>query len=378
MRILVHDYGGYAFPAQLSRELAGRGHAVMHAYCGSIEAPPGRVGAATGVEMREVKLSRRIEKHSFWSRRQLEIECGRRLAELVDQFRPEVVLSGNTPLEAQARLQARCRERGIGFVFWVHDVYSVAVHAILRKKLPVAGEWIGRHYMRMERRLLRASDQVIVVSEDFLPLMHRWGVKADVIENWAVLDSTPVKPKPDSKPRILYSGILGMKHNPALLLELARQLPEVEVVVISEGAGAEWLRGQRLKNLIVLPFQPFERLPEVLATGDVLVAILSPEASTFSVPSKVMTYLCAGRALLLSMPAENLAARVVAAERAGLVVPANDGAALTAAARRLMGDATLREECGRNARAVAERRFAIQPIADRFAAVLAAAGRRAS
>lgn len=376
MRILVHDYGGYAFPAQLSGELSRRGHEVMHAYCGSIEAPTGRVGASTGFELREVKLSRRIEKRSFWSRRQLEIECGRRLAELVDEFRPDVVLSGNAPLEAQARLLARCRQRGVGFVFWVHDVYSAAVHAILRKKLPVAGELIGRYYMRMERRLLCASDQIIVVSEDFLPLMRRWGVTADVIENWAALESTPVLPKPDAKLRILYSGILGMKHNPALLAELARALPEVEVVVISEGTGADWLRAQSVPNLIVRPFQPFARLPEALASADVLVAILSPEASTFSVPSKVMTYLCAGRALLLSVPAGNLAARIVTAERAGEVVPANDSAALAAAARRLIGDAARREECGRNARAFAKRQFAIGPIADRFEAVLTRAARR--
>lgn len=387
MRILVHDYAGHPFQPQLSRELAGRGHTVLHAYCGSIEAPPGcvapRANEPVGFELHEVRLSQRIRKHSFWSRWQLEIECGRRLEELVDRFRPDVVLSGNTPLEAQARLHRRCRERGVSFVFWVHDVYSVAVHAILRKKIPVAGELIGRHYLRMERRLLRHSDAVVVVSEDFRPIMERWGISAGklhVIENWAVLDGVRVRPKQndwarrhklDDKRCIIYSGVLGMKHNPALLAELAASLRDDErLVVISEGPGAEWLQAKALRNLVVLPFQPFEQLPDVLATGDVLLAVLRPEASQFSVPSKVLTYLCAGRALLLAVPAENLAARIVTANHAGLVVPPDDSAALAEAARRLAGDDELRAEFGRNARRYAEQQFAIGPITDRFEVVL--------
>ena len=38
MRIALHDFGGYAFAFQLSRELADRGHQVVHLY------PPGLPG----------------------------------------------------------------------------------------------------------------------------------------------------------------------------------------------------------------------------------------------------------------------------------------------------------------------------------------------
>ena len=61
----------------------------------------------------------------------------------------------------------------------------------------------------------------------------------------------------------------------------------------------------------MLPYQPFDRLPEVLASADVLVVILEPEAGRFSVPSKTLSYLCAGRAVLGSMPATNPAARLL-------------------------------------------------------------------
>jgi hypothetical protein len=65
----------------------------------------------------------------------------------------------------------------------------------------------------------------------------------------------------------------------------------------------------------VLDYQPYGQLAEVLATADVLVALLESSAGIFSVPSKVLAYLCAARPLLASMPKENLAARTI--ERAG-------------------------------------------------------------
>ena len=43
MRIVVHDYVGYAFPAQLARALARRGHDVLFLHCSSFVAGKGRV-----------------------------------------------------------------------------------------------------------------------------------------------------------------------------------------------------------------------------------------------------------------------------------------------------------------------------------------------
>src|SRR5262249_27251409 len=126
----------------------------------------------------------------------------------------------------------------------------------------------------------------------------------------------------------LYAGTLGFKHDPSVLLALARwaQANEAAVVVVSEGPGADWLRGHGAgaRALRHLHHQPHSRLPEVLAPADVVVALLEPDASAFSVPSKVLTYLCAGRPELVSVPADNLAARVLERSGGGLVVPPGD------------------------------------------------------
>jgi glycosyltransferase involved in cell wall biosynthesis len=111
-------------------------------------------------------------------------------------------------------------------------------------------------------------------------------------------------------------------------------------------------------------------LPNVLGSADVLVAILEADAGVFSVPSKVLSYLCAGRAVLLAVPQVNLAAKIVANCGAGPVAEPTNIAGFCAAAKRLIQSPPQREEHGRNARAYAEAHFSIRHIGDRFEAIL--------
>ena len=67
----------------------------------------------------------------------------------------------------------------------------------------------------------------------------------------------------------------------------------------------------------MLPFQPFGALPEALASGDVLLAMLTNDAASHSVPSKILSYLCAGRLIVASIPEDNAAARVRSPTRYG-------------------------------------------------------------
>ena len=107
--------------------------------------------------------------------------------------------------------------------------------------------------------------------------------------------------------------------------------------------------------------------------GKRLVLALEQDAGIYSVPSKVLTYLCAGKAQLVSMPVQNLAARTINRENAGLVVAPGDTGGFVAAARSLVADRQRRMALGAAARTYAERAFDIVRIGDRFEAVLNAA-----
>jgi colanic acid biosynthesis glycosyl transferase WcaI len=144
-------------------------------------------------------------------------------------------------------------------------------------------------------------------------------------------------------------------------------------VVVSQGVGATFLERakneQRIDNLILLPLQPFSDLPMVLAASDVAVATIEPDAGMFSVPSKVQSYLCAGRAVLLAAPSENLAADVVRKSGSGLVVDPTDKTGFLEAALRLLDDDALRTGSAANGRKFALSNYDVGRVADRFETV---------
>lgn len=396
MRILIHDYSGHPFQVQLSRLLAARGHQVLHLYSGSISTPQGglirREGDPAGFDVRAISLGKAVAKYDYFRRFTQELAYARLLEQAAAEFHPDAVILSNTPIDISAKLAKTCRRRGVPWLFWLQDIYSVAIERYIGQKWAVVGPMISRYYKWRERKLLDASSAVVAISEGFLPIIEQLGGRADkavVIENWAPLGEISPRARDnawavaqglDDVFCFLYAGTLGLKHNPDLLLDLARQFegdPQVRVVVVSEGRGADYLaqakRDQGLANLVLLPWQPFDELPNVLATADVLMAILEPDAGVLSVPSKVLSNLAAGRPQLLAVPAENLAATVVTREQAGFVASPKDREAWLAHALRLRQDDDLRERMGRNARGYAERAFDIHRITDRFEALISQA-----
>jgi colanic acid biosynthesis glycosyl transferase WcaI len=396
MRILVHDFGGYPYPIQLSRSLARRGHEVLHAYCGSLTTTPGgnfsyRDDDPPAFRISRIDLSRPLNKFSFVTRWRQENAYGRLAAQELTRFHPDVVISANTPLDAQRTLLHTSRQLGIPFIFWVQDLLGVAADRILRKKLPGVGALAGTYYLRLEQSLLQQSSAVVLITDDFRPIMQVWSVPEErlfTVENWAPLDALPAKPKGNAwaeahgltdKTVFMYSGTLAMKHDPSLLLQLAlhfRSHPHVRIVVVSQGPGAAWLQARKqelaLDNAIIVGFEPFDRISDVHGAADVLVAVLEPVAGVFSVPSKVLAYLCAARPLLLAMPPENLTSRIVRENAAGYVVPPTDVDAFLTSADTLLADSGLRAAMAANARTHAERTFDIERITDAFEHIILA------
>jgi colanic acid biosynthesis glycosyl transferase WcaI len=398
LRILIHDYAGHAFPIELSRALANRGHTVVHAFASHLLTPRGELNRldddAAGLSFQPVPMSTdyRKNKYSFIKRLGYERSYGNELVKLIGVVKPELILSGQTPSDPQFAFTQAANGSGIPMLMWVQDFYSLAVDQLARKKLPVVGFLAGWWYRRLDRHCFSGSAGVVAITEDFVPVLQSFGVRADritVIPNWASL--VDIQPVPQHNPWsvfqglsdnfvFLYSGTLAMKHNPELILVIARRFrtdDNVRVVVVSEGPGAEYLRlrklAESLKNLILLPFQEFSVMPEVLGSAGVVMAILEADAGVFSVPSKVLTYHAAGKPILAAIPNENLAARIINQQVSGLCSDSADQEAFVRNAERLYGDESERQAMAQRARAYAEREFDIERITDRFEEVFAKA-----
>lgn len=383
MRVVVHDFSGHPFQVQLSRALARRGHDVVHLYCGDLDGMKGALQPAASdpasFAVRPVKTNREFPRYSLHRRLLSEWRYGRALAREIRSFAPDAVISANTPLVSQALALHAAKRVGSRFTFWQQDVLSVAIAAGLRSRIGAAGKLIGRAFERLEASLLRRSDRIVVVSPDYVDFLKSWGLdteKVRVIENWAPIDELPAHPKNNGWSRaaglderfvFLYAGTLGLKHDPSLLVALADRIPSAEVVVIAEGPGAAWLRDVEPRpNLRLMPGLPYDQLPEALATGDVLIALLEPDAGVFSVPSKVLSYMCAARPILGAIPAANLAHRLLQRVGCGVAVEPGDAEAFVAAASELYANESLRTSCARSASSYAKTAFDIDRIARDF------------
>ena len=374
--LLLSDYARHPFTTELAVALAERGEAISYTYCAAAVSPKGRLHP--DLDAIAVSEGLRFEKYQPLPRLWSEIRYGAALARVVWKKRPGTHVVCNMPLVSSAIVWLLSLPLRVRLIVWFQDVQSGLAAQSL-------GAWPSRLLSALETFVLRRAARVIAISPELAEEARRRGVAGErigVLENWAPVEHFPIL-SPETRwadeiglterPLFVYSGTLARKHDPSLLIDLAASVESLggHLLVVTEGEGADYLNtamasGGGPRNVTVLPYQPFDRLPDVLASADVLVVILEPEAGRFSVPSKTLSYLCAGRPILLAVPQVNLAARIIAGEEAGLTVPPADEMAFLDAAERIFSDAELARRMAANARSYAERTFEVKSITAEF------------
>lgn len=392
MRVLVHDYSGHPFQVELSAELAERGHDVTHSWCEAHVSGKGNLGGYDKVRFDSIAHGDVLEKLSFKRRLVKEMRYGVMLARQISRLKPDVVLMGNVPVPMMVVVTLFLLVTRRPWVSWQQDVQGIAMKSFAGDKLPRSFLVFATLAGWAERWCNRRAEGIVVISDAFLDVHRRWGTadKTTVIPNWAPLDELVPMPRDNAwaveqgvadVQHLVYSGTLGLKHNPRLLVQVARAVRDagtpVHLTVITEGQAVEELHDEATRldvPISLLPFQPYERLPEVLGSADVLLVVLDKSAGAFSVPSKTLSYLCAARPILGLMPAENLASQLV--DEAGGKVLEPEAASVTEAAEwitEVLADGDVQEKIGRRSRDLAEREFDLQKCAGSFERILAAA-----
>jgi glycosyltransferase involved in cell wall biosynthesis len=385
--ILIADYPGHPCPVHLARTVAKRGVSVDLVYCPDVPSGRGDLADAHEPDLRiiPVSIGEEVQRYRLSQRIRQEILWGRLLMRQTRSTKPAALVISNLPLLSQLVVVARRRRRETKLILWQQDVHSVAIGAVATRRFGVAGRLIGWLASRLEALPARSADAVFTISPAFRASLEAWKVDPTRITdfpNWAPIDELPVTERDtawrievglDSRPVVLYSGTLGLKHDPMVIVRVAEALlrvePEGRVVVISEGVGRTRIEAELVERpdlpIITLDYQDYERLPAVLGSADVLLAVLEDDAGEYSVPSKVLTYLCAARPVLGVIPGVNGAARTIRESGAGVVVEPRDaeGPALEKALRELLDPARGRR-LGASARTYAERQFDVEAKAD--------------
>ena len=395
MRLNLHDFSGHPFQAQLSRFLAAQGHDVVHSFSAQYITGRGRLNRQPSdpATLRFVPITADVPmvKYSPGGRVRFERSYAAATQQFLRTEGPfDVVVSCNVPLLAAARIRRHLERSRQRWVLWHQDIYSMGMASELGRRLPEPlARPLARRCERLEARQVADADAVVPIGDAFLHAYRRWGVypRAHVIPNWAPLDELRPRPRdnawaaaqrlPTDGVRLLYAGTLGRKHNPLLLLELLdacrhRGVP-AHLVVVSEGVGADAIRaaaGHR-GDVRVLPYQPAECFADVLGAADVVVSLLEPEAAQYSIPSKVLSYLSAGRPIVGLMPDDNPAAGDILDAGGFVGAPGTEGVlAATAWIASVASEPGGFAARGRRARHLAETRFDIDTIGRRFEAVL--------
>lgn len=284
--------------------------------------------------------------------------------------KPDVVVSTSPQFFAAVAGWAEGAARGVPFVFELGDLWpeSIAAVGAVRPGLAL------RLVERLELHLYRAAAAVVALSGAFKENLERRGIdpaKIVVVMNGVELSRYRPRPRDpalaaewglEGRFVVGYVGTHGMAHGLSNVLEAAGRLagqPGLRFLLVGAGSERDSLiaeAGRRgLANVVFAEPQPKERMPAVWSLCDVALVHLK-DAPLFAgvVPSKIFEAMAMGLPLLVAAP-EGEAGRIVAAEGAGLWVPAGDPDALAWAALELMNDDPLRRDLARNSRDAAPR-----------------------
>ncbi|MFT7647957.1 MAG: colanic acid biosynthesis glycosyl transferase WcaI [Candidatus Poriferisodalaceae bacterium] len=158
---------------------------------------------------------------------------------------------------------------------------------------------------------------------------------------------------------VMYAGNMGYSQPLEMIVESARRLShrsDVHFLINGDGARRPEIEreAEALDNLTVVGLQPRERVPEVLATGDIHLVLLREGLAKVSVPSKMYSILAAGRPVLASVDTGSEVDRVVGRTGAGRAVAPGDVDALVAAVEHFVDEPLSRIAAGDSGRAFAE------------------------
>jgi glycosyltransferase involved in cell wall biosynthesis len=276
--------------------------------------------------------------------------------------------------------------RGQQYCVLVMDLYP---DIVVRGGMLPEHSWLTYILTKLSRLALRRADLIIVLGRCMHERLEKEGVLSDrihVIRNWENNNAYPVPHNINNFRKelgldedfvILYSGNIGFSHFFDDILDVAthlRNLKDLHFVFVGEGVRRkeiEQVKEERsLENIILLPFQPVNRLAHSLSMGDLHFISLKAGFEGLVVPSKAYSALAVGRAILYQGDHRGEIARMVEEELVGTVVPLHDAKALESAILCYYHNQALTIEQGLRAHKLVNNRFGRESSLKRYAEVL--------
>lgn len=266
------------------------------------------------------------------------------------------------------------RRRNIPFVYVLQDIFpdSLVGTGLVKKDSFL---WkIGR---KIENYTYKHADKIIVIGEDFKHNIMAKGVpekKIEIVYNW--VDENAIVPvvKEDNplfealgisrdKFHVVYAGNLGNAQNIDVIVDSAKEMAgdkDVEFLIFGTGGlkeqFVEKVKNYGISNVKFFPLQPMERVSQVYGLGDVCVVSCKPGLGGAAMPSKMLSIMSAGRAVVASFDEGELT-YILKNLNCGMYALAGDVQAFVKMVRTMASDRKVCEEMGKNARELVLNRF---------------------
>ncbi len=272
--------------------------------------------------------------------------------------------------------------RRIPMLVWVQDLWPESLSATGYLKNRLVLSTIGG----IVRIIYRASDRILVQSRAFrFPVAELSGQpeKIHYLPN-PVLSAGASDPseralklaqKLGQSFCVVFAGNLGAAQGLNVIIDAAKLLVahyHIKIVLIGTGSEEQWVRREcekfHLQNLILEGRFEASDMPSIFESASALLVTLKPNPIfKLTVPSKVQSYLAAGRPIIAAMDGEG--ALLIEKARAGFCCAAGDSAALAKSILRLTGlNSEERETMGENGRRYFEQHFSVEHVTSELTA----------
>ncbi len=245
--------------------------------------------------------------------------------------RYDVILSPSPPLTIGATSWLLAKWYKAKSIYNVQELYpDFAINqGVIKNPLVI---WALR---KLEAFVYARSERVITIGEKFREVVVSRGVssgKVLTIPNFVDVDLYRPMPRDNPFARehglvgrfvVMYAGNIGLAQNwDPMLVAAERTRSEVLFVVIGDGVRKDWLANEvkrrGLSNILLLDYQPRERMAEINASSDVATIIMDTRVEDDGFPSKIYTTMACARPSVVCCSEGSELVRIVRESKCGL------------------------------------------------------------
>jgi glycosyltransferase involved in cell wall biosynthesis len=258
---------------------------------------------------------------------------------------------------------------------WVQDLWPESIKAtgfIHNRFLLNCISWLVKG-------IYRFSDTILVQSKAFIPSISRLTQKnkvtyypnsvIDEFSNLEISDGLALDliHLLETQFCVVFAGNIGIAQSIDTIVNAAAILNDIldlKFVILGSGSMSGWVKQQvtdkKMNNMIIPGRFPSTVMPFIFSRASgLLVTLKRDEIFTYTVPSKIQSYLAAGKPIIAALDGEG--ARIVQEAGAGLISPAEDAKKLAKNIKHLYDlPASKRKEMGRLGRSYFLKHFEME------------------